>query len=384
MEVNPITGTPNFNIHRNYGKLESMSNFKTIFFIFALFLCFITPPTVSAQETCTIGAFVGDKSVPVVDLDDLVYQLRVTLTADDNRLPISLGINGKPIPGSIVSTTTIGRTTSFTLLNTADPRSLSSGLYTFTAHRDGTPSQDCRIQIDVRNKEKRSVGTWEIVTKSDGLVCEEGLPGAPYEDETACKQALPKPECILEPQKPKEGSSVSFGVKNSLASSQPLRAAFEKDGTVKHITNPTYHVGGEWNFKLVDRLPTEAFKAYIYDAKNKEVCSAAFQLGTSAGGIPCVNGTNGIQTAIGCIHTAPVALVKDLLIFTTAIGGGLAFLMMLLGAFQMLTSAGNPDSLNAGRERLTSAVIGLLFIIFSILLLRIIGFDILKLEGFNF
>ncbi|MBI2314696.1 hypothetical protein HYU93_01385 [Candidatus Daviesbacteria bacterium] len=90
-----------------------------------------------------------------------------------------------------------------------------------------------------------------------------------------------------------------------------------------------------------------------------------------------------IATAIGCIHTNPAEFVKDLMKFIIGIGGGLAFLMMLLGAFQMLTSQGNPETLNAGRERLTSAVIGLLFIIFSILFLQIIGFGILAIPGFG-
>lgn len=91
----------------------------------------------------------------------------------------------------------------------------------------------------------------------------------------------------------------------------------------------------------------------------------------------------GIATAIGCIHTNPNVLVRDILTFAVAIGGGLAFLMMLLGAYQMLTSRGNPETLNAGRERLTGAIVGLLFIIFSILLLQLIGFDILRIPGFG-
>lgn len=91
----------------------------------------------------------------------------------------------------------------------------------------------------------------------------------------------------------------------------------------------------------------------------------------------------GIATAIGCIHTNPTEFIKDLLKFVIGISGGLAFLMMLLGAFQMLTSAGNPETLNAGRDRLTSAVIGLLFVIFAILLLQIIGVGILNIPGFK-
>ena len=90
-----------------------------------------------------------------------------------------------------------------------------------------------------------------------------------------------------------------------------------------------------------------------------------------------------IATAIGCIHTNPAEFTKDVLKFVIGISGGLAFLMMLLGAFQMLTSAGNPETLQAGRERLTSAIIGLLLIIFSVLLLQIIGVGILNLPGFG-
>lgn len=89
------------------------------------------------------------------------------------------------------------------------------------------------------------------------------------------------------------------------------------------------------------------------------------------------------KTAIGCVHTNPAEFVKDLMKFVIGIGGGLAFLMMLLGAFQMLTSAGNPETLKAGQDRLTSAVIGLLFVIFSILLLQIIGVGILNIPGFK-
>ncbi len=101
--------------------------------------------------------------------------------------------------------------------------------------------------------------------------------------------------------------------------------------------------------------------------------------GTS-GGTQC--GTRddpAISTAIGCIRTSPVGLIQDLLKFIIAISGGLAFLMMLLGAFQMITSAGNPETLQAGRDRFQSAIIGLLFVIFAVLLLKIIGVDILGL-----
>lgn len=105
---------------------------------------------------------------------------------------------------------------------------------------------------------------------------------------------------------------------------------------------------------------------------------------TSGGGTSCGDKNSpGISTAIGCIHTNPVDFIKDALRFLTAVAGGLAFLLMLLGAFQMITSAGNPETLQAGRDRFQSALIGLLLVIFAVLLLQIIGVGILGIPGFT-
>jgi len=103
---------------------------------------------------------------------------------------------------------------------------------------------------------------------------------------------------------------------------------------------------------------------------------------TKAGGELCDN-NEGIQTAIGCVHTEPQKLIKDIFTLSLGIGGGIAFLLMVWGAFEMITSAGNPDTLKAGKERFMNAIIGILFIVFSSLLLQIIGVDILNIPGFT-
>ena len=97
--------------------------------------------------------------------------------------------------------------------------------------------------------------------------------------------------------------------------------------------------------------------------------------------VPCT----GIDcnTAIGRISTDPASFITDIFKIALGIAGGVAFLLMVFGAFRLLTSGGNPDSLNAGRDLITSAVVGLLFITFSVLLLRIIGVDILHIPGFS-
>ncbi len=92
---------------------------------------------------------------------------------------------------------------------------------------------------------------------------------------------------------------------------------------------------------------------------------------------------DGVLTAIGCIPTDPGKFVAGLMKYITGFSGGVALLLMVFGSFQMMTSGGNAENLKKGREQFVSAVIGLLFVIFSTLLLQIIGVDILGLPGFT-
>lgn len=99
--------------------------------------------------------------------------------------------------------------------------------------------------------------------------------------------------------------------------------------------------------------------------------------------IACPGTTNTINTAIGCIPIDdPNALIGFFLKWGIGIGGGIAFLLILVAGFQIMTSRGDPNQLKAGQELLTSAIAGLLLLIFSVIILKIIGVDILQLKGF--
>lgn len=90
-----------------------------------------------------------------------------------------------------------------------------------------------------------------------------------------------------------------------------------------------------------------------------------------------------LETALGCIPASNlntfIGWILGRLVF---IATGIAFLLMIFGALQILTSAGNPDSVKAGGELITSALSGLLFILLSLFLLRLIGVEILHIPGF--
>ena len=94
-------------------------------------------------------------------------------------------------------------------------------------------------------------------------------------------------------------------------------------------------------------------------------------------------GRTGIWTAVGCISTDLGGFVTE---FIYGIGlkfaGAVAFLYFLYGAFLYLTSGGNPEKVAMGKEVIVSSLSGLLLLIFSLFLLKIIAIDILEIPGF--
>ena len=65
------------------------------------------------------------------------------------------------------------------------------------------------------------------------------------------------------------------------------------------------------------------------------------------------------------------------------IAGGVALLLLLLGAFKWVTGGGDPKALDEAKDTITAALSGLFLIVFSVLILKIIGVDILGLPGFE-
>ena len=97
----------------------------------------------------------------------------------------------------------------------------------------------------------------------------------------------------------------------------------------------------------------------------------------------CSNNPGFVCTALGDIPTDPAALVRFILKYAILMGGGIAFLLSIWGGITIILGGGNPEKINEGKEIITSALGGLLFIILSIFLLRLIGLDILQLPGFK-
>ena len=97
----------------------------------------------------------------------------------------------------------------------------------------------------------------------------------------------------------------------------------------------------------------------------------------------CAN-DGGVFSGIGCVKTDTKKFIEET-VFGIGIGlaGGLALLCIIYAAFMMQSSQGNPEKLKKAQEMITSCIMGLMLIIFSVFILKLIGVNILKIPGFN-
>lgn len=91
-----------------------------------------------------------------------------------------------------------------------------------------------------------------------------------------------------------------------------------------------------------------------------------------------------VDTALGNIPTDPGGFIGAILGILLSLSGGIALILIIAAGYQLMTSGGNPEKVKEARERLTSAIVGLLLIIFSLLILQTLTVNILHIPGFNF
>lgn len=88
-----------------------------------------------------------------------------------------------------------------------------------------------------------------------------------------------------------------------------------------------------------------------------------------------------VNTALGPIDIDASSFVKSLFGVLLGISGGIAMILIIAAGYTMITSQGDPTKVQGARETITSAVVGLLFIILSLVILEVIGVDLLHIPG---
>lgn len=90
-----------------------------------------------------------------------------------------------------------------------------------------------------------------------------------------------------------------------------------------------------------------------------------------------------IKTALGTIGTEAPEFVRWVLGFVLGISGGIVLIIIIITGYKLMTSQGDPEKIKNAKDALTAAIVGLLFIIFSLVILQFITADILQLPGFG-
>jgi len=91
----------------------------------------------------------------------------------------------------------------------------------------------------------------------------------------------------------------------------------------------------------------------------------------------------GVWTAVGCVPTNSSSIMRVVIKIGLSVSGGVALLMILAASFMLSTSQGDPKKTNDAKDMLSSAIMGLMFIIFSITMLQFIGVKVLQIPGFG-
>ncbi|MDO8498080.1 MAG: hypothetical protein Q7S61_06080 [bacterium] len=93
--------------------------------------------------------------------------------------------------------------------------------------------------------------------------------------------------------------------------------------------------------------------------------------------------SNGFWTGIGCVYVGDYKnfIEKNIFGLVVSIAGLISFLCIVYSAISIQMSQGAPEKLKNAQQTLTSCIMGLLLILFSVFILRLIGVTILSLPS---
>lgn len=108
--------------------------------------------------------------------------------------------------------------------------------------------------------------------------------------------------------------------------------------------------------------------------------------------VPCAEGGLDPDTEIcsvfnvgffGKVPLEPYAFINRIYTVILSIAGALAVIIIIRAGYKIMMARGDKEAFADARSQITSAIIGLIFIVFAYVILSIITVDILKLPGFS-
>lgn len=91
-----------------------------------------------------------------------------------------------------------------------------------------------------------------------------------------------------------------------------------------------------------------------------------------------------IHTAIGCIPILIGPFMSTALRWGIGLAGGVIIIVLIIASIMIAGASGDPKKVQAGREMIMAALGGLILVVFSVLILNIIGVRILNIGDLGF
>ena len=150
-----------------------------------------------------------------------------------------------------------------------------------------------------------------------------------------------------------------------------LRISCSADG------DPIVRSEGTDPFNLCNQVPGKPAAGEEPDPNSEyAACDACLNRNRADGG-------SGIWTSVGCISTDGTGIVTALITIALGMAGGIGLLMIIAAGAMFSMSRNDPKKVGDAKEMLSSVVIGLIFIVFSVTVLQFIGVTILQIPGFG-
>lgn len=172
-------------------------------------------------------------------------------------------------------------------------------------------------------------------------------------------------------------------VNNYLSSCKGVEDYVKQNNNVACISGePSTSNFSDPSCKCVDPKITSNVNVAMAEMCYKYLGSST-QVGELKGCLSC-SSQNGIWSGMGCLPLDINTLIGGFVLSTgIGVGGGFALLCIIYAAFIMQSSQGNPEKLKKAQEMITSCIMGLMLIIFSVFIMRLIGVNILRIPGFK-
>lgn len=393
-------------------------------------LLFISPAQTLAVDTCnyTVNSLQSSSTTTVTQGSTAVFFISPSGGTSSSSLQNTLWdikINGQDFGGCLLNntynntsqpacTTNQGQIQLYPSLSslTASSTPYQVSITAYVVNSNGVPQYTAQSCTSPSNGPSIQVTS---STTGDGGSCYDIVNGSCTS--VPCPGSYSDPTCSNTTSGGGSGSTCTFNPggtvevgkplylnANNLSQNEDYSASYSFNGKVTQISgvqNAGSHQVQGVTFEVTGIAQVGTYAGTVYDSSSKQICTTTTNVSDStinnteisncqdtntcdsSKPIPC-NGQTGIQTAFGCIQTSnnlldPQNAIVTIAKFAIGIGGAAALGLMIMGAFRMITSAGNPEAVTAGRQQFISAIIGLLFVIFAFTLLNMLANTILNL-----